>query len=333
MRFDAKLKAFLLGLILFGTRPAPATAAAVLLDRIVAEVNGETITLSEVAERVERLEREMRGTATDAEAFEKQMQSQRANALQTMIDELIVLQEGKRLGVEVTEDDIDRAVANVKRDNNVTSDAQFQYMLQSQSFTLDDYREFLRRQMSIIQTRRKALSGVEITDEEIKAYYEANKQDFLRPPSVHLRHILFRIPENATPSDTDAIQRKAQAVLAELNGGAKFIDLALRYSEDPSASKGGDIGTISRGQMLPEFEAVAFELPVGQVSEPVRTKYGFHLIQVVERAEGNYQPLNEISQKLREFLQEKRAQGKYQEWIEKLRDQAYVKIYERPAVQ
>jgi len=253
--------------------------------------------------------------------------------IQTMVDELIVLQEGKRLGVEVTDDDVDRAVANVKRDNNVTSDAQFQYMLQSQNFTLDDYRDFLRRQMSIIQTRRKALSGVEITDEEIKAYYEANKQDFLRPPSVHLRHILFRIPDDASAADIEAIQKKALKVLAELKGGADFTELALRNSDDPSASKGGDIGTISRGQMLPEFEAVAFELPVGQVSEPVRTKYGWHLIQVVDRAEGNYQPLPEISQKLREYLQEKRAQGKYQEWIEKLRDQAYVKIYEKPALQ
>ena len=333
MRFDAKLNVFLLGLILAAASPAPAMADSVLLDRIVAEVNGETITLSEVAERVERLEREMRGSATDLEAFEKQMQAQRASALQTMIDELIVLQEGKRLGVEVTEDDVDRAVANVKRDNNVTSDAQFQYMLQSQNFTLDDYRDFLRRQMSIIQTRRKALSGVEITDEEIKAYYEANKQDFLRPPSVHLRHILFRVPEGASGSEVDAIQRKALKVLGELKGGAEFTDLALRHSEDPSASKGGDIGTISRGQMLPEFEAVAFDQPVGQVSEPVRTKYGLHLIQVVERSEGNYQPLSEISQKLREYLQEKRAQGKYQEWIAKLRDQAYVKMYERPALQ
>jgi parvulin-like peptidyl-prolyl isomerase len=150
---------------------------------------------------------------------------------------------------------------------------------------------------------------------------------------VHLRHILFRVPEDASAAELDAIQKKALKVLAELRGGADFTELALRNSDDPSASKGGDIGTISRGQMLPEFEAVAFQLPVGQVSEPVRTKYGLHLIQVVDRAEGNYQPLTEINQKLREYLQEKRAQGKYQEWIEKLRDQAYVKIYERPALQ
>jgi peptidyl-prolyl cis-trans isomerase SurA len=309
--------------------PRPAHSDPVMLDRVVAEVNGEVITLSEVAERVERLERELQGSA-DAETFQKESQAQRGHALETMIDELLVMQEGKRLDVEVTDEDVDRALANVRKENNITSDAQFQYLLQAQNFTLEEYRTFLKRQMLVLQTRRKALGGVEITDEEIRAYYAANKEDFRRPPSVHLRHILFRVPQDSSPVQVDAIERRAQKVLQDIRGGADFGQMAIRYSEDPSAAKGGDIGVLTSGQMLPEFEAVAFKLPVQQVSDPVRTKYGLHLVEVIERTEGSYQPVEEVADKLREFLQDRRIQSKQDEWLSKLRDQAYVKIYDRP---
>lgn len=308
---------------------APTWAAAVLLDRIVAEVNGEVITLSEVSERVERLERELK-SSTDAESFLKQSNAQRAKALETMVDELLVLQEAKRLGVEIEEEQVDSALANVRRENNVTSDSQFQYLLQAQSFTLQEYRDFLKRQMTIIQVRRKALGGIEVTDEEVRAYYEANKEDFRRPASVHLRHILLRVPEDASPAALEALRTQAGKLRAEIQAGADFAAVAQRASEDPSAAKGGDIGSLNSGQMLPEFEKAAFTLAVNDVSEPVRTKYGLHLIQVLEREEGSYQPVAEVTERLREFLQDKRVQGKQDEWIAKLREQAYVKIYDRP---
>jgi peptidyl-prolyl cis-trans isomerase SurA len=282
-----------------------------------------------VAERVERLERELRADR-DPETYARAVQAQRARALETMIDELIVLQEGKRLGIEVSDEEVNQALANIKRENNVTSDAQFQYLLQSQSFTLEEYRTFLRRQMAILQTRRKALGGVEITDEEVRQYYEGNRQDFQRPPSVRLRHILLRAPEEASPVQIDAVQRRALKVLEEIRAGTEFGVAATRYSEDPSASRGGDIGTLTAGQMLPEFETVAFKLALQEVSEPVRTKYGWHLIQVLERTEATYQPLEQVTEKLREFLQDRRIQTKQGEWLGKLREQAYVKIYDRP---
>src|SRR5207244_10160009 len=116
------------------------------------------------------------------------------------------------------------------------------------------------------------------TDEEIRSYYETNKEDFRRPAGAHLRHILIRLPEDATPAQEAEAQKKAAEVLKELKAGGDFAQLAQKYSDDPSAARGGDIGTIAKGQMLPEFEQVAFQIPVNEVAKRVRTRYGRHLI-------------------------------------------------------
>jgi parvulin-like peptidyl-prolyl isomerase len=310
---------------------ASASAAPVMLDRVVAQVNGEVITLSEVAERIERVEREMRAEM-DADTFREASSSHRSKALAAMIDELLVAQEGARLGVAITDEQIDRTIDNIRQENRVTSDQQFRYLLQAQNFTLEEYREFLRRQILLVETRRKALGGTQVTDEEIRRYYEQNREDFRRPAAVHLRHILVRLSEGASEWEAGAAQQKAQEAARELSAGTSFQDVAMRYSDDPSAAKGGDIGVLAKGQMLPEFEAVAFSLPPGQVSEPVRTKYGLHLVEVLNRTDGNYQPLEEVSGRLREYLQERRVLGKQEEWLSKLREQAFVKVFEQPAV-
>jgi peptidyl-prolyl cis-trans isomerase D len=123
---------------------------------------------------------------------------------------------------------------------------------------------------------------VEVSDAEVKSYYNAHRADFKRPATAKLE-IAF-IPKAATAADTAASFEKARAVRAEIAGGADFAEVAARESADPSAKvNGGELGTFGRGQMVPEFEQAAFALPVGEISQPVLSPFGYHLIQVEER--------------------------------------------------
>ncbi|MBA4155908.1 MAG: SurA N-terminal domain-containing protein [Gemmatimonadetes bacterium] len=129
---------------------------------------------------------------------------------------------------------------------------------------------------------------VTITDAEIRSYYNANRETFRRPATARLT--VGHLPKGATAADTTASLERAREVRAEIIGGADFTEIARRESADPgSAAQGGDLGRFGRGQMVPAFEQVAFSVPVGEVSEPVQTPFGFHLIQVQERSEGEVQ--------------------------------------------
>ncbi len=320
--------ALMVGLAFGSAQPAKAEGN-VLLDRVVAVVNGEPILLSTVARRILRLEAEMRSYVSPDEVAGK-VAEQRAKALDMVIDEVLVAQEGARQGLEVSDADIDRSVQRIKSENNVESDEQFLYMLRTQGFTLEEYRNFLKRQILVYQARRNVLGEVDVTDAEVTDYYNAHKEDFRLPDAVQLRHILYRFPPAMTAVEKERLRKRAEGNLRDLKAGIDFGALANRVSDDPLAQNGGNIGTLVRGKMLPEFEAVVFDLEPGGVVGPVETKYGYHLLKVESKQVGGYQSLEEVSDKLRELLQEQALQSKQEQWLKKLRKQSIVKILPMP---
>lgn len=142
-------------------------------------------------------------------------------------------------------------------------------------------------------------STIQISDEKLKDQYQANIQQYQVPEQVHVQHILFK-----TVGQTDALveetKKKAEDVLKQAKKGAKFDELAKKYSEDPgSKDKGGDLGWIRHGQTVPEFDKSAFSLPPGQISDLVRTQYGFHIIKVLEKQNAHTQPFDEVKDSIR----------------------------------
>jgi peptidyl-prolyl cis-trans isomerase D len=140
---------------------------------------------------------------------------------------------------------------------------------------------------------------IQISDAELKKQYDANKQQYEVPNQVHVQHILFRTvgqPDAAV----EEIRKKAEDVLKQAKKGAKFDDLAKKYSEDPgSKEKGGDLGWIRQGQTVPEFEKTAFSLAPGQISDLVKTQYGFHIIKVLEKQTAHTKPFEEVKDSIR----------------------------------
>lgn len=150
------------------------------------------------------------------------------------------------------------------------------------------------------------LSNPQVPENEVKAYYEKNMQNFVsKTDVVHVRHILIQSDKNAKPAELSRAQAKLRQVQQALKEGKAFVDVAKEFSEDANATAGGDLGNIERGYMPPEFEKVAFSMTPGAISDTVRTEFGFHVIEVLEkRPAGSVPRLEEIRDFLRQGLQQ-----------------------------
>ena len=158
---------------------------------------------------------------------------------------------------------------------------------------------------------QELIREVQISEEEVKEYYETNKDEFFEPKKVCARHILFRISSKASKEEVEKIKKKAEAVLAKVKKGEDFAKLAQKYSEDRASAKmGGDLGCFSEGKMVKPFEKAAFSLKKNEVSDLVRTPFGFHIIKVYEIKKERIKPFNLVKNKIINKLKKEKATEK-----------------------
>jgi len=149
---------------------------------------------------------------------------------------------------------------------------------------------------------------VEVTDAEIEQEYNWRAGEFTVAEAVRARHILLKVPPNADEAKEKEVRERIEKLRKQILDGADFAELAKKYSEDPgSKDRGGDLGYFERGKMVPEFEKVAFELEPGQVSEPVKTAFGYHLIQVEDHRQARQQPLEEVRDRIERDIRRRKA--------------------------
>lgn len=166
----------------------------------------------------------------------------------------------------------------------------------------------LKDQILMKVTIDKLFEGIVVSDDEAKKFYEENPGQFSQPEQIRARHILV--------SD-DAEMKK---VTDELATGAKFEDVAQKYSTCPSKAQGGDLGFFGKGQMVPEFEKAAFELEPGKVSEPVKTQFGVHVIRVEEKKASSAVPYDDVKDQLKSYLLNQKRTDKYQQELKTLKE-------------
>ncbi len=173
----------------------------------------------------------------------------------------------------------------------------------------ESYREPERRQIRYLTVTPEPFQVArKFTDDEISAYYDSHPEAFVRREEARARHILFRLPENASAEREERVRGVAQGVLDDLRGGADFVAAAAEHSEDEgTAEAGGDLGFFPLGRMMPPLEEAAFSLPIGELSDPVRTELGFHILRVEERMEAGIKPLEEARQEVIDALQDEKA--------------------------
>ncbi|MDI6711057.1 MAG: peptidylprolyl isomerase [Bacillota bacterium] len=266
-------------------------------DQALALVNGEKLTK-------EQLYREM-------------YDSIGAETQEALIDKMLVLQEGKKNKVNVTAEEVEAELSKLKDMWGVSSDAEVEQLLalQGGSTTL----EKLEEQITLWLTVRHILAPtIKLSDQEIQQYFADHQDEFGEPEQVKVRHILVTTEE------------EAKSILKELRSGADFAKVAREKSIDPgSASGGGDLGFIKRGEMVPEFEAAAFALAEGEVSDIVKSEHGYHIIQVLEKKAAVKPDFAKVKADVEALLMDQKVQEKYQSWLQELRDAANIK-YSKP---
>ena len=254
-------------------------AAVVLVDRIVAIVNKEVITYSELSEAVGMAERQLRrqGTpAPDRAVLERQM-------LERLILDKAQLQLARETGIRVDELSLDRAVERIAQSNNMTL-ADFRKALESDGVSFDSWRGEIRQQMIMGRLREREVENkVQVTDTEVDLFLEQLKTRPAEGSEYNLAHILIRVPEGASPERIRQARDRAEEALAEVKKGEPFARIAAGYSDAPDALQGGALGWRS-AERLPELFADALaKMKPGEVSEPLRSAAGFHLLYLADR--------------------------------------------------
>lgn len=305
---------------------AALSAHAELVDRVAAVVNNDVIALSEVEARAAPDLQRLRGEPDAAKRAELRGILVK-RVLDGLIGEKLMDAQVRELNIDVSDAEVDLGVDDVKRQNNVDG-AQFEQLLAQEGYTVPAFRQFMKKHLSKLKlVNLKVRSKVKVTEEDMKAEYNKVSRDELQDYEVRARHILVQVQPKATPEQAEQARLKAVALMTEAKKpGVDFGNLAKAKSEGPSASDGGDLGFFKRGVMVAEFDKVAFGMPIGGISEPVRTKFGWHVIKVEERRAMAAKPYDEMKDVLRERLARTQLEKYTEQYVQELRAAAAIDI-------
>jgi peptidyl-prolyl cis-trans isomerase SurA len=242
-----------------------------------------------------------------------------------MIDEKLVDNELKDLKVSIGDKEVDAAIDEVKKSYNLNDD-QLTQAVAREGYTLTEYREQMRKQIGRYKLiAEKVRKNVKVSDADVQTEYDRMTRSEGEDYEVHIRHILINVPRTATQADVEAARKKAQAIAVEArNPDVDFAALAKKRSEGSSSSDGGDLGFFKRGTMVPEFERVAFSLKTGEVSDPVRTQFGWHVLKLEEIRKLGMKPLAEVRPEIEDRLRRQQADRLTSQYMETLRNAAVV---------
>ncbi len=303
--------------------PAPAVADAPseppanqgeTVDRVLATVDGNPITTRDVRSFSASHPGGARGLSQlNGGAAPNDPQE----VLQALITEVMLDNEALKFVGKLDESEVDRYIQNVEAQNHMT-DEQLRAQLQSQGVSYDAFRANIRRQVATMtMIDREVRQKIVISDAEIAAYYKEHPDEFtVAQEHYRLAQILIAVPPGATPEQIADGQKKADDVRKQAAGGANFADLARQYSDDDSKAKGGELGDFTPADLNDQVAAAIRGLKDGEVSQVVRTKYGFHIVKVEEHEQAGVQPLDDVKNLIRDKLMTAQAKGKFQTWID-----------------
>lgn len=292
------------------------------VDRVVASVDGDPITVHDL----KTFAAVNKVTLTDADDINS---AETKAVLKGVISERLLESEVKKYKDQVDERQIDEYIANFEQSNGIT-DAQFRAQLQSQGHTFEEFRKHARLELQkMVMIQKEVRQKVNISPDEVKAYYDAHPQEFIvGKESFKLAQIMIAVPPNATPARIEAARAKAESIRKQLLDGADFGKLARQYSDDDSKSQGGELGDFSRGEMIDPIQNAIDHMKVGDISEPVQTEHGFHIVKLEAHEQVGVKPFAEVSGQIQEKLVSKKAQQQFGTWVDNdLVKQHYIETF------
>jgi len=298
-------------------QPVPAQ-----LPEAVARVNGEAISTAEFDEAVKELE---------ASAGQPVPADQRDQVLRGVLDQLVgyrlLVQETKARKVTVADTELDARIAEIRK--QFPSEDAFKQVLTQRNLTVEKLRTDARDDLLVSKMLQAELgTKTAVTPAQVTEFYQQNPAQFQQGERVRASHILIAFPVNADAAAKQAARVKAEVVLKDVKAGKDFATLAKASSQDPgSAPNGGDLGFFQQGQMVPPFDAVAFKLSPGEISDLVETTFGYHIIKVAEKQSSRTMPLDDVRPQLEQYLEGQNRQQLTQAFVESLKAKGKVEIF------
>jgi parvulin-like peptidyl-prolyl isomerase len=250
----------------------------------------------------------------------------RVEAMDLMIEQELVKQAAESEGISGDPSDVGKTIDELSA--VFDSEDQFRMKLESDGFTEESFRRHVERMAAAkVYLDRIRADAADVRDAEVEEFYEENEDRLTLPEQVRVRHILLTWKPMGTQDDRAAIRKQMEPILERARAGEDFAKLAREFSED-SATKGngGDTGLFNRGTMVPPFEEAAFSLEPGEVSEPVDTVFGVHIIKLEERQEPRLLPLDQVREQLRDYLRDEKMETAVDAKIDELRAAADIEV-------
>lgn len=304
--YSYKLPIFMVGQLLIIIFLIIPYGYGIIIDRIIAQVGLEIITQSELDELVRQ---------SDIDITEQNIQE----ILDMRIDRLLLVQMARKENIEIPESRIritvEQELTRIRQ--LFPTEYAFQEWLNMQQISLDEMQFRLKNQVTqeilIAQLLRRKTPA--IAESEIEEFIKSNPAGAANNQSIRIRHIFLNVNSESGPEIETEIRHKANQIYRELRAGANFRDFAMRYSDDSGTrADGGDLGFIQPGETIPEIEKIAFEMDINQISEPIRSARGFHIIQITEKASP------------REYLYQRAIERTRAQLLRELRDNIPIKI-------
>ncbi|MGB8591275.1 MAG: peptidylprolyl isomerase [Candidatus Acidiferrales bacterium] len=296
-----------------------------VVEEIIARVNNQIISLSDFQKAVgalhDEVQQDCQGCAADR--LEAMYKDREKNLLRDQIDQSLLEQRAKDLGISV-EADMVKKLDQIRQQNNMASMEALQSAVEAQGLSWEEYKASLRNNLLTQEVIREEVGKrVDIGNDDIKKYYDEHKDAFVRPETVVLADI-FLSTENKTPDEVAAAQKKANDLLVKLKNGDDFAELAKRNSQGPTAGDGGDLGGFERGQLSKQIEDVVFKMSRNDLSDVIQTKTGFEIIKVLAHYEAGLQPLEKVSNEIENRIYSERMQPILRDYLAELREESYI---------
>lgn len=300
-------------LLLFLFLLLPALCNSEIVDRIVAIVNEEIITLGDVEEYVEVEKAEKIKSIRDYFLGLKLREK-----LELLIEDRLIRQEAKRMGIEVGEGEIDQVVEGIKR-KNLISDDELKENLKRENISYESFRQGIRD--AIIRERvisRMVTPELNLDDRKLREYYDLHKDEF-REEEVRLRQVFI----SGVREDSRERAKKALSLILK---GVPFEEVAKEYSDEPSGKYGGDIGFVKKNDLIPELRDALKGKAKGEITDIIRSPYGYHILRLEEIKGGDPPPFDEVKEEIKRRLILEESQKRYREFVEKLKRKSYIEI-------
>lgn len=289
-------------------------ARAEVIERVIVRVNGDIVSQSEFEARQVAAVQAARVPPAEIEKF---LRENNSKILQDAVDELLLVQRAQELGYKISATYLRDVIEGIKKDNKIESDDELQRQLRREGMTLDDLKRNIEHSIMKNQVLQRELqSKVAVGEADLRAEYEAKKAEtYTRKATVHLQEIVLKASED----DPKAARALADDLVRRARAGEDFAELARQHSVGATQKSGGDLGQVNQGDLTADMEKVAFALPVGGVSDPLRTPDGWRILRVTEKSEAAVTPFEEVKADLQKRLTQARFAAQYDTYMEGLR--------------